>query len=112
MFLDQFRAVLDAVIGDHAGLEFKKALGEDILRPVLLDDAWVVGDAIESRKRLAAQALGRGLLVKGLDEAGKAGAVVSAVRRLGLSSCHEEYRAGCRTQKLRFQHSGTPWFFA
>ena len=110
MFLDQFRPVLDAVIGDHAGLEFKKALGEDILGPVFLDDAGVISDAIENGKRLAADALGGGLLVKGLDEAGKAAAIVSAVRGLGLISCQEEYRTGTGhgAQKLRFQHSKTP----
>ena len=86
VFLDQFRPVLDAVIGDHAGLEFKKALGEDILGPVLLDDAGVVGDAIENGKRLAAYALGGCLLVKGLDESRKSQSHCFRSRGLGLIS--------------------------
>ena len=90
VFLDQFRPVLDAVIGDHAGLKFQKALGEDILRPVFLDDAGVIGGGIENGERLPAYALGGGLLVKGLDEAGKATAIVSAGCGLGLISCHQE----------------------
>jgi hypothetical protein len=90
VFLDQFRPVLDAVIGDHAGLEFKKALGEDILGAVFLDDASIISCGIENGQRLAANALGGCLLVKGLDETAEATAIVSAGFGTGLISRHEE----------------------
>jgi hypothetical protein len=48
--------------------------------------------------------------VNGLDESGKAAAIVSAIRSLGVMSCQEKYCAdtGYRAQKVQFQHSKTP----
>ena len=88
MLLDQFCPVLDAVVRDHAGLKFKKALGENILGAIFLDDAGIISCGIENGERLAAYPLGGCLLMKCLDEAWKAAAVVSASCGLRLISCH------------------------
>ena len=65
VLLEQALALLHPVVGHHAAGEFEKALREDALAAVGVDDLLVVADAVERGERAGGDALRRGLLLEG-----------------------------------------------
>ena len=82
VFLEQALALLHPVVRHHAAGEFQKALREDALPAVGVDDLLVVADAIERGERTGRDAGRRGLLLERFEPGRKAGGAIAALLRV------------------------------